>query len=357
MAIQAKKDKSNDLADLDFKRWERYATIKGYDFGDTAAYVQWSGSFGNIREIETLITEIRNLTFDRKTVLLKAYNDPEDKEILDAEFAFDDPSMRLRYPVEMDSVYPNGKDFNIAYLANLPLGSTALFDDRRVISTEQTLAVIEASGAGSIDGKLTSSTVAAQSITTDWSASASGSYGFFRLKASASEHKSVTEEFQKSTEIQLKSEAALRVSLKYGGWFRPALFRHKYVIENVQDFREFFGEQGTLLYYPTGFVIVRGFSVMFKSAQAWTYDYERRFSASGGGGMNFCGIGFGGSASYSSTVKEHKVSKSGTELTISDDPSNIRFVGYIVKKNKVWQEEFMALVAASLTDEVVATLV
>jgi len=106
-----------------------------------------------------------------------------------------------------------------------------------------------------------------------------------------------------------------------------------------------------LLYYPSKLILIRGFNISFISSQNWTYDYKKRFSASGGGGFSAFGVGFGGSASYSSNVKEHKVDSSGTTLTISDDENTIRFVGYAVKKNTVYQDETKANMERVFTEE------
>src|SRR5207244_4305617 len=116
----------------------------------------------------------------------------------------------------------------------------------------------------------------------------------------------------------------------------PTLFEHKRVKDNIHDFEQFFGPKGTLLYFPTHLILVRGFKVEFTSTQNWSFDYQHKFSASGGGGFNAFGISFGGSGSYSNEQKEHKVDVSNTKLTIADDPTTIRFVGYDVKKNTVF---------------------
>jgi hypothetical protein len=88
-----------------------------------------------------------------------------------------------------------------------------------------------------------------------------------------------------------------------------------------------------LLYYPTGLILIRGFLVKFSSSQNWVYDYKHHFSASAGGGFNFCGVSFGASASYSEDEHTHQVDQTGTDLTFSDDEHTLRFVGYSVKKN------------------------
>jgi hypothetical protein len=118
------------------------------------------------------------------------------------------------------------------------------------------------------------------------------------------------------------------------------LFSHKHVKENPQEFVDFFGPDGTLLYYPIGLVVVRGFSATFNSSQNWTYDYQNRFSAEAGGGFNIGFINFGGSSSYSKEDKEHQVHQQNTNLTISDDPDTLRFVGYVVVKNNTTTHAF-----------------
>jgi hypothetical protein len=331
MEIQRCKDKARDLFNEDSKAWITFCELRGTDPGDGLAYVQWSRTYGQINEIENINRIMTEKIFDRKTILNRKYPTPEDKEIVDAEFEFDNATMRLRYPIHPDFEYST--PLTLQYLALLPTGSTALFDDRHVITPDKTLEFIKTASQGKLTAEFDKQTQSSNSIQTDWSASASGRYAFIRVKASVSEHKSISEDFSKATNIQLGSEASLRVNINYGPWFKPNLFEHKRVKENVSLFTEFFGLTGTLLYYPTALILIRGFSVSFKTSSQWTYDYKRKFSASGGGGFRAFGINFGGSSSYGRSEAIHKVDQSTTELKISDDASTLRFVGYVIKKN------------------------
>ena len=329
--IQRCKDKTRDLFTEDSQAWQTFCQIRGTDPGDGLAYVQWSRTYGQINEIENLNRIMTEKIFDRKTILNRKYPTPEDREIVDAEFEFDNATMRLRYPVHPDFEY--SVPLTLQYLALLPTGSTALFDDRHVITPDKTLEFIKTAEQGKLIAEFDKQTQSSNSIQTDWSTSVSGRYAFIKVKASASEHKSISEDFSKATNIQLGSEASLRVNINYGPWFKPNLFEHKRVKENPTLFTDFFGETGTLLYYPTALILIRGFNISFKTSSKWTYDYKRKFSASGGGGFRVFGINFGGSSSYGRSEAIHKVDQSSTELKISDDTSTLRFVGYVVKKN------------------------
>lgn len=337
-AIDALKEEADDLYIRDRTRWERVAPAMGFSVGDSSAYIQWSTMSGSIRLIEEKHNQIRKLTFDKKTILDRQYPNKDDKDIIDAEFEFDNPLVRLRYPVWPDYTYPEGDQFSPPYLARLGLGSNALFVDRYVAKFGQTLTTIKTVGNGTLVGEFDKSTSESSSITTDWSASGGGRYAFIRANASVSEHKQIQEEFKKATNIKLGAASATRIGLDFPSWFRPTLFKHRHVLANPSDFVEFFGLSGSLLYYPTALIVVRGFSAEFLSTQDWKYDYERRFSASGGGGFSAFGISFGSKASYSSHVTEHKVEKSKTSLKFSDDAGTIRFVGYAVKKNDMLLE-------------------
>ncbi|KIO50268.1 hypothetical protein [Nitrosospira sp. NpAV] len=342
-----------EFAIQDRADWKDYAEAMGYEIGDMSAYVQWSNVYGHLRDIEEKMREQQTVTFDKKTILDRQYPEPADREVVDAEFNFDNPSMRLRYPIFPDYEYPNGEQFNLTYLALLPLGSTALFDDRRVLTWNMTLETIKTNPAGAFTGSFNKATQASKSITTDWGGSGNVSYGFISASASASEHKEISEDFKKGLKISIGSKAAFSVGIQYPAWFKPTLFTHKRVLENIRDFEEFFGAKGTLLYYPTQLIIVRGFAVEFESSQAWKYDFVKKFSASAGGGFNAFGIGFGGKASYSSHEEEHKVDQSGTKLTISDGEGTLRFVGYALKKNTVFVDEVKKDMAKSLGQAVI----
>ena len=141
----------------------------------------------------------------------------------------------------------------------------------------------------------------------------------------------------KGTTIELAATAAFRLNVLTPPWFHPILFANKHVKENPKDFLEFFGTKGKLLYYPVALILVKGFSATFISAQKWTYDYVRDFSAGSGGGFSLFGVNFGSSSSYKEHTEEHKVDQSDTKLTFSDDKETLRFVGFAVAKNSVFE--------------------
>jgi len=63
----------------------------GYPVGDRTAYVQWSVYGGHLRDIENLMREVREAEFDKKTILDRQYKEPTDREVIDAEFDFENP--------------------------------------------------------------------------------------------------------------------------------------------------------------------------------------------------------------------------------------------------------------------------
>lgn len=320
----------------DRTNWKNFAEAMGYRYGDDQAYVQWVKHSGNLEKIQALIDEIQIKSFRRKTLLDRKYQSKEDEDVIAADFAFSSPSSRLRYPVYPDFQYTDGDDFKPVYLARLPLGSTAIFDDRHAMSWDKTLKLIKTNSDGAFTGVFDRSSQESKSISTDWKASGRASYGFLSARASASESVSIQEDFKKALKLTVGAKAAFRININPPVWFKSGLFEHRYVKENPKDFEEFFGSNGSLRYYPTAIIAIRGFSVAFESSQNWTYDYKKSFSASGGGGFGAFGFSFGGGANYNSTVKEHKVDQAGTKLEFSDDPTTIRFVGYVVAQNSVY---------------------
>lgn len=348
------RDQLRDYSILDRTNWKEHAELMGYSVGDTSAYQQWSIYNGHQSEIAALMEQIRELTFRKKTITDKQYPEPSDREVVEAEWDLDSIGMRLRYPIHPDNEYPTGKQFTVTYLAGLPLGSSGQFDDRRVITWDKTLQFMKGNTAGAFTARFDNSTAASSSIESDWKTSAGARYGFIRVRASASEHTQISEDFKRVTAIELSAKASYKVGILYPKWFRPSLFEHKRVKDNIQDFAEFFGEKGSLLYHPTQLVFVRGFKSQFSSSQNWTYDYKRKFGASAGGGFNVFGIGFGGSGSYTNDTKQHNVNSSGTTLTIEDDANTLRFVGYILQKNTVAEQSVFDNLNAVFEPEVMA---
>jgi hypothetical protein len=351
LEIERNEKLSKELYKLDQRDWKDYCELRGVNQGDIFLYIQWSSLNGQIRKIEEVQNKNNATIIKRKQIFEKYIPNPDDKEIIDAEIEFNNPFMRLCYPTLPDYEYGAGK-ITLEYLAQLPHVSSGLFDDRRVISWDKTLNFIKTANQGILNAKFSRETSESKSIETDWNSSGSARYGFFiRVKANVSEHTQIQEDFKKATEIKLDAKATLRVNINFGSWFKPNLFEHTRVKENPQMFTEFFGENGSLLYYPTALILIRGFGISFKTSSAWTYDYDRKFSASGGGGFGAFGINFGGKSSYSQHQTEHKIDKTGTELSITDDEKTLRFVGYVVKKNEFFKELNLNAVSSYVVEE------
>lgn len=335
--IDAIKEQLRILADADFGGWVKYADLRGYAHGDMAAYNSYSAAYGSADKIEELMKLRIQKSFELLQLINETYSDPDDKEIMDATVAYYASSMRLPYPLFPDYTYLPSV-INLNYLLGLPHVSSGTFDDRYMVTFDQALDFIKTTGAGVLSGTFNRTTSDSTSITKDWGASGSVGYFFISVNVSTSEHSAIVEDFKKATDLSLASKAAFRVGINYGPWFKPNLFKSNYIHKHPEMFAEFFNETGSLLYYPTALILIRGFSVEFKSSADWSFDYNHRFSASVGGGFNVFGINFGGSSSYSEETKEHKVDATGTTLRISDDDNTLRFVGYAAKKNTFWQQ-------------------
>lgn len=321
---------------LDRQNWKTYADIMGLQPGDNSAYLSWVTSNGHLGQIQQAAQQIVNLEFQRRTILNKQFPNPSDQEIVDTENLYYSLSMRLDYPYYTDSTYLPEK-LTLQYLSQLSLASNgapnAQFDNRLALAWDQSLQFVQTTGAGSFVASMDRNTQNSSSISTDWNASASVGFAFISANASASEQKQIQEDFSKLTALSIEGASAFKLQINYPEWFKPNLFSNQRVLENPAAFTKFLGPQGSLLYYPTHLVLVRGFKSEFKSSQNWTFDYHDRYSASGGGGFNCFGISFGSSASYTNDVKQHSVDQAGTKLTIKDDPNTIRFVGYCLHKN------------------------
>ncbi len=234
---------------LDVQEWKEICEVRGIPVGDSLAYFQWSSRYGHINEIEQLTAERQSLEFKRRTILNREYAKPEDKDVVTAEADFENPGMRLRYPMYPDYVY--GRKFTLEDLARMDLGSTALFDDRRAVTWNQSLTTLKTAKQGSLNAVFDKNTGNSNSIATDWSASGSAGYWFLKVRANASEATKVSEEFSHATGITLSSEAAFRVNIIWPKWFQPVLFQHTRVRENARDFSEFFGANGSAV-LPNG---------------------------------------------------------------------------------------------------------
>lgn len=336
-AIQKNKDIASALIDKELQDWNKYCLLKGVNPADVLHYNQWAKNFGQITQIRDLFDDNNKKRIKKKKILDSILNDPAEQIIIDAVNDFESPSMYLRYPMFPDYEYIPTV-LSLQFLSQLPNGATALFDDRRVIGFDKTLTHIKTAKAGSINAELSKETGESKTIETDWGVSTSARKFLFSVKIDASSHTKIQEEFNNVTSLAIKNEATIVVGINYGEWFKPSLFEHPKVSANAALFQEFFGNNGSLLYYPTKMVLIRGFSATFTNTNEWQYDYENTFKVGGGGGFGAFGINFGLSGNYSQNTKEHKFEKNGTKLSMKDDESTVRFVGYIVKKNDALKE-------------------
>jgi hypothetical protein len=336
---------------LDRHAWTAYAALMGFQPGDSLAYVNWLSSNGHLGQIQEAYQKIIDIEFTRRTILFKKYPVPSDQEIVDTELLLYSLTMKLDYPVYPDTTYlPTVLTLN--YLSQLSLAAngepTAQFDNRLAVSWNESLQFIQTTGAGGFTASMDRTTQNSNSISTDWGASASGGYLFISGNASASDQTQIQEDFNNVISIGVSAGSAFKLQIAYPDWFKPDLFSNQRVLENPSAFVPFLGPQGSLLYYPTHLILVRGFKATFTSSQNWTYDYHNKFSASGGGGFNAFGYSFGNSDSYTNETKQHSVDVAGTQLTIADDPSTVRFVGYCVHENNALVSKVADLRKAAL---------
>ena len=325
------------LVELDRIAWAKYAATAGYSPTDMSAQAQWNAAYGHGAEISQIMSDMSLTKFKMNALLNKQYPDPVDAEIVQASTDYDSDSMRMCYPISPDYLYaPDNAKFSLGYLSGLPQVNSGLFDSLRVISWDKTLSFMQSQVVGAMDAKFDKTTDDSSSISSDWGASMSADYGpFISVNASASSSTQIKQDFSTATSVEVSAAAVYKVGLVFPRWFRPELFQCKRVLDNISDFQSFFGPNGTLLYYPTQLICVRGFKIVFSSSQNWTYDYDHNFSAKAGGGLHIFGINFGPSSNYTNDTKEHQVVTSGTNLTVYDDPNTIRFVGYAVAKNNL----------------------
>ncbi|MBS0206782.1 MAG: hypothetical protein JSS49_28240 [Planctomycetes bacterium] len=140
--IARKKQQAREYQKSEMADWRDYCQTYGTKPGDMSTYIQWSVNFGYSKEITEIVRDLKQLYFDKKTILDKQYADPEDRQVVDAEFDYESLQMRLRYPIHPDYEYSEAAQFSLEYLARLPEGSSALYDDRRALTWNVSLPVM-----------------------------------------------------------------------------------------------------------------------------------------------------------------------------------------------------------------------
>ena len=321
--------------------WKEYAELRGIPSGDLSQYLQWSNRYGNANDIDAQGKALADTYGTLERLRRRQYSDVDQREIKEAWDKLISVGARIRYPRRPDDEYPDGSKFSLPYLASLATGDTALFADRPVIFPDMSFDTIAGGPLGHFSAGINESSTAKESMSVDWSGSASGSYGWFSASVNASSSTMIEEEFSHTIDVMLGCKACMIVPVQPPSWFNSNLFENQLILKNKRTFERFLGAKGTLLYYPKALVVMRGFNVIFKSTNIWKYDYVRDFSVGGSGSVRLFGIGLGGGYKRHEHQEKHTVEQNGDELRFSDGDSSLRVLGYIVQKNTAFEKDIL----------------
>ena len=312
--------------------WKIYASNSMIELGDLAKFHHWSQGHHTTRDIYALSQEQARDQSLVTALRIRKYNDPSDQAIVDAYAAATSPGERMRYPRHEDSLYGDeAKKFNAFYFGMLPDNDSNMFVNRQLITTKVSLGEIEATTIGALSETITKQSSANSTITTDWSSSANVSYGPFSMSASVSSHEKIKEDFKHTESITVGAKSIQAIKFE-ATWFRPGIYENKLIGKNRRLFEQYFGKDGSLAYYPTHLIVVRGLNLKFTSSQDWQYDYESDLSVGGSASIKIFGVGFGGGGNYSQSKRSQKIEKRGHDLLL-DDGENIRIIGYVATRN------------------------
>lgn len=326
----------------DGEAWKEYAELRGIPFGDLAQYLQWSNRYGNANDIEAQASALEGCYGTLEQLRRQQYTDVDQREIKESWDKLISVGARIRYPRRPDNEYPDGAKFTLPYLASLPTGDTAMFADRPVIFPDLSIDTVMGGTSGQFSVTFDKSRTSKESMSTDWSGSVSGSYGWFSASVDASSSTQIDEEFSHTTDVSLGCKSCMVVPMQPPSWFNPSLFENKLILKNKRTFARYLGPQGTLLYYPKGLIVMRGFNIRFASTNKWKYDYTHDFSVGGKASAKFFGIGIGGGYKRHEHQESHIVEKNGDELKFSDGETTLRVVGYVAQKNTKYSTEAFA---------------
>ena len=342
----------DDLIELDASRWEKYANAMGFSVGDRNAFTQWMFAYGHVQQLDGLRIKLEDENTKIALLRLDKFSDADQEQIFEAFKYFSNAGSRLRWPRIPDNQYKQidgTPPFTPDYLARLPTGDTPLFADRRYFFPEGIgLATIVSTGIGGFSETLTKESSSSEDITSDWGGQASGSYSWFSVSASASDHVSIKEDMKTTQSIKIGCKSLLKLPFDAKPWFNPEIFKNSYVLKNATKLSRYFGLNGTLRYYPAALIVARGMHIEFISTGEYKYNYTHLFSQSGGGSARFFGIGIGASANRSGTRQAQRVEKSGHTLILDDGEQNFRVLGYVVNKMETLEEALYGQLASSI---------
>lgn len=319
--------------------WQSYAGATMQNPSDVAAFQHWSANYPYKNQLKSLREAQNRLRAFISALSAETFKNPAHREISDAFALATSGAVRMRYPKYPDTIFPEHerKLFGPVYFASLADDVSPIFDNLYTVSAMMPISSIETTVQGGIDSTITRESINNHTKDTSWSARAGGSgfFGIGKIRGETSETEKIKEEFSHVTSLNVQSKGLIAVPISFGEWFDPDLINNNEVIrQNPELFQRFLGESGTLLYYPTNLIIVRGMTLTFSSSQHWKYDYENHWKAGGSGGASFFGISWGGGADRNVDTTQHKVEKREHKLILSDGENSLRLIGYMVKSLK-----------------------
>ena len=322
------------------EKWKLYCEIRMIEPGDVSAFLHWKSGQSDSTDL-IQVRKKRNRKVATKWALRSQYEyeNPDHKALIDAWTTFIGPSATLRYPRFEDTAYGDeSKKFSVQYFANLDAHDSEQFVDKYMMTPMVALKTIESSTFGSFSSVINKESKASESVSTDWSYSGSVSYGPFKAKHSIDSKEEVEEEFGNVTDMTVSVESLIAIPFLANTWFTPSIFKNPLISSNPNLFERWLGSNGTLKIIPTHLVVCRGFKLTFTNKQAWEYDYEKDFSAGGGGSASVFGIKFGARGKYHKHVERQNVEKRGHELVFDDGAKNIRILGYHTVSNQLFSD-------------------
>ncbi|MFK0385007.1 hypothetical protein [Agrobacterium sp. NPDC090273] len=337
--IENLSEKEEKLGTKLAEKWSAYSKLKGIDSGDVVANTHWLQGQPDSYKLLNLQEEMRMKIALQLGLRDQQYDNPDHKALLEAYKKVISPAATMRYPRFEDKTYGDeAKKFNVVYFASKEAFDSNLFINEFMMTPLMSIESISKGQFGKLSTKVEKTSESSESITEDWNTSGGVSYGPVSIRANASSHKKIEEDFKSAQTVTISAEALIAIPYNADTWFTPSVFDNPLIKSNFQLFNRWLGEKGTLRIFPTHLVVCRGLSIVFTSSQDWQYDYESDFKAGGSGSASLFGVSFGGGGSYQKHVERQNVEKRGHTLTFSDGTDNLRIIGYHTAINPVLEE-------------------
>lgn len=315
-------------SDLETK-WSKIANKAGLDPKTDKYYIFKKKKFADDAGYATQLNGVKNGIFQRLTkqnqLRLKELGDPEDQILIQTYQYATFEEYKTLLPIIPDFERQDG--LSASDLTNLAVsGAAGQFEADADIRPVGDLRNFFSNEKGKDEIGIDSNTTIKHDHDSEWSVSASGSYGFFSASVSTDNEKHIRDSLTKIRKITVGWNNMDNYPVRRGRWFNLDVLGYKKVGKILKSDPRL---KAQLSRTVASLIIARGLYITLEFTDISSMERWEKSSFGGSGGVSVFGVSFGGGGS--SYEYDYSLVKDTTKqtVTIKDDPNYARVCAFV----------------------------